>query len=388
MHIVYLTTDFVENNGPTTGLPKYLYRVSKVLTECGHKVSVITCSNRSVYYEFFGIHVYHVRRPAIKAYGNQKKDAIANGLRDGCITNQALGRIYKNEKIDIVQYTSLNGLAYYHNLSIPAVTRLSSYAPMWPLEGQEESIDGKAILEREAAIKCDAVFAPSFVVAKRFSKDIGRKVDVIETPFVMEEQKEDYQTYNDCFWRKKYFLFYGTLIKYKGLTVIADAAYEVLDNYRDIYIGIIGNGNKQLVSNIKQKAGKYADRIIYHSAVGFAKLKPIIRNAEAVILPSLMENFSNACVESMALGQIVIGTNGASFEQLIEDGKNGFLCEIGDPKSLIKAVHKVMSLTLEEKESIRSAAISRTDLLSPQIVVKKLLNYYESIIRTYMERHS
>jgi glycosyltransferase involved in cell wall biosynthesis len=60
----------------------------------------------------------------------------------------------------------------------------------------------------------------------------------------------------------------------------------------------------------------------------------MIRFAELVILPSLFENLSNAGLEAMALGWPVIGTYGTSFEEIIEDGINGFLVEPGDAGEL------------------------------------------------------
>ena len=161
MHIVFMTIDFVDNNGPTTGLPKYLLRVSKALIGMGHKVSVITCSNRSVTYEFNGINVYRVRRPIIKKYNDQRKDAIAASLRDGAILKDKLDKLFQKEKIDIVQYTSLYGLAFFHHLPVPAVTRLSSYARMLTLDGREEEKEGRAEMERAAVLNSDAVFGPS-----------------------------------------------------------------------------------------------------------------------------------------------------------------------------------------------------------------------------------
>ncbi len=47
-----------------------------------------------------------------------------------------------------------------------------------------------------------------------------------------------------------------------------------------------------------------------------------------LFLPSRIDNLTNTCIESMALGKVVIGTQGAIFEQLIEDGVNCFLCRI------------------------------------------------------------
>lgn len=386
MHIVFMTIDFVDNNGPTTGLPKYLLRVSKALIGMEHKVSVITCSNRTVYYEFNGINVYRVRRPVIKRYNDQRKDAIAAGLRDGAILKDKLDELFSKEKIDIVQYTSLCGIAFFHHLPIPAVTRLSSYAKMLTLDGCEEKKEGLAEMERAAVCNSDAVFAPSMVVAKKVSEDTGIKVDVIETPFIMDDKMDDCSVYDELFEGKKYILFYGTLIKYKGLCEIANAAYTILERYKDLHIGIIGDGDYKLVMQLMQNANEYSDRIIYHSAIGFSQLKPIIRHAEAVMLPSLMENLSNACIECMALGQIVIGTRGASFEQLIDDGKSGFLCEIGDAITLAIAIDKVMSLSSKERKLIQVNAKKRAEMLSPDVVVKQLVKYYENVIYEYKNK--
>lgn len=386
MHIVFITTDFIEKKGPTTGLPKYLLRVSTALIRMGHEVSIITGFNHTVFYEFSGINVYRIRRPAMKQYSERRKNTIAECLRDGQILNQALVELYKKEKIDIVQYTSLRGLAFFHNLPVPAVTRLSSYAKMVTLDGQEIEKEVKAEFERAAVCNSNAIFGPSEVVAREMAADTGIHIDVIESPFVMDDEEEDFSLFNECFAEKKYILFYGTLIKYKGLYVIADAVHSVLDKYQGLHIGIIGNGDTGLIDLIKHNAGKYADRIIYHPAVGFSQLKPVICHAESIMLPSLMENLSNACIECMALGQIVIGTRGASFDQLIDDGQSGFLCEIGDSVSLSQAVDKVMALTTEQKKVICHNAQKRAERLSPDIVVNQLIEYYKKVINDFKTR--
>lgn len=383
MHIVFMTTNFVDNDGPTMGLPKYLLRVSKALIGYGHKVSVVTCSNRTVAYEYLGINVYRVRRPKIRLHNEQKKDAIASGLRDGYILAECLAKIYSREKVDIVQYTSLSGLSYFHNLPIPAVMRLSSYAKMVNIEGLELNRIGAAMLEREASKKCDAIFAPSIETAKCFENDINRKVDVIETPFVLEDDNEDDSIYINKFEGKDYVLFYGTIIKYKGITVIADMVYELLDKYKSLYIGIIGNGDNRLIEYLYDQAKEHSNRVIYNEGLGFSQLMPIIKNAKAVLLPSITENFSNACVETMALGQIVIGTRGASFDQLITDGENGYLCEIGDGRTLLEAIEKALQMTPNEISNMSFKAKERIAELAPEKVVNQLLDYYTKVINDY-----
>lgn len=383
MHVVFVTTNFVENNGPTMGLPKYLFRVSRALINYGHKISVVTCSNRTVEYEFYGINVYRVRREPFVLSHDQKIDAIAEGLRDGYLLSKCLEKIYQREKIDVVQYTSINGLSIYHSIPVPAILRLSSYAKMVKIDGMEQDRIGKSLLEREASRKCVAIFAPSYETARCFAVDIARHVDVIESPYVPDDCKMNETLYIKKFEGKKYILFYGTLIKCKGLGVIADMSYSILEQNKDLHIGIIGSGDKQLVDLIVEKAGKFADRIIYNESVGLSELSPVILNAEAIMFPSLTENLSNACIETMAMGQIAVGTRGASFEQLITDGVNGFLCEIGDAKSLEYAINKALKLTDDQKRKMKTKAKERIELLKPDRVVKQLINYYDNAITNY-----
>lgn len=380
MHIVYVTTRFVDGLGPTSGLPKYLLRVSLALIERGHKVTIVTCSNRSVEYEFFNINVRCIRIPKIIIHNNQEMDTLSECYVKGEYLNRIVHELYAEEKIDIIQYTSLCGVGRWHDLDIPSVIRLSSYAKLWPIKGREVSQNTYAKMEREAAQKCDAVFGPSQVVANIFQRDIERKVDVIETPFVMESSRENLDIYKNFFKGKKYILFYGTLIEYKGLDVIASIVYDLLKHHSDLYLAIIGDGDMQFVNRIIDESREMASKIIYHHAIGFEMLKPIIRNSRAVILPSIAENFSNACVESMALGQVVIGTDGRSFEQLIEDGHNGFLCQPGDGKSLLLAIERALTISDEEREQIAKKAIGRIDKLKPEYVVDELLAYYEKVI--------
>lgn len=386
MHILFASTDFIENNGPTTGLPKYLYRTSKKLIEWGHNVTVVTCSNRTVQYEFCGINVHRVRMYNIKVYENQYSAEMARCLRNAQIIHDEIAKIVLEEKIDIIQYTNLSGISYYHDFNIPSVVRLSSYAKMWPLRGMEEVSRARSQIELAAASKCNAVFAPSNIVAKKFAEDLGENVSVIETPYVFEADSVDNSVYEENLKDKQYILYYGSFVEYKGMGTIASSIFDILHRNENLFFCLIGDGDKEWKNIILQKAGQYAERVIFIAAIGFNKLVTIIKHAELVVLPSLMENFSNACVEAMALGQIVLGTNGSSFEQLINDGENGFLCEIGDKESFIDKVNEAITISESKKNFIKKNAINRAEQLKPEKVTKELLEYYFRVIIAFEDQ--
>ena len=79
-------------------------------------------------------------------------------------------------------------------------------------------------------------------------------------------------------------------------------------------------------------------RIHVCEAMDKAPLFGAIRGARLVVLPSLFENMSNAGLEAMALARPVVGTYGTAFEEIIEDGVNGFLTPPGDAAALAATI--------------------------------------------------
>lgn len=131
---------------------------------------------------------------------------------------------------------------------------------------------------------------------------------------------------------------------------------------------------------MQQAAGKYRDRFIYMRPLPHETLYPIIHHADFVICPSIMENFSNVCMEAMYFKRVVIGTDGTSFEQLIDDGKSGLLCVPGDAGSLLNKMNVAAGMNEQQKGEMGQKARKRIDRLAPEYTVKMLLHYYQYVI--------
>ena len=145
-------------------------------------------------------------------------------------------------------------------------------------------------------------------------------------------------------------------------------------------------GDSQIVQGrdvrkiICEAAGGYRERIVLTGALPHQKLYPIIQHADFVVLPSLMDNLPNTCIEAMYFGRIVLGTDGASFEQLIVNGRNGFLCKIGDSEDLLEKMQAIIELRKEDKQKIEDNARKTIERLKPENIVKKLLRLYQCIL--------
>ena len=84
---------------------------------------------------------------------------------------------------------------------------------------------------------------------------------------------------------------------------------------------------------------------------------------------------------SGSFGKIVIGTQGASYEQLITDGVNGFLMKRGSAADLYRSVCRAMDLTETEKKRMGILAQKRIEKMKPEVSIKNLLQYYDSVCR-------
>ena len=386
MTILFATTDYVGSGKPMTGLPAYLYRVSRALSDMGHTPIIMTLGHHDFYRNDDGIEVYTIYVPS-SYYKNKCVGYICNAVSKSRIMNRRIKELSYRRHIDVIQFTSLMGLPLCYTGDIPAVLRLSSYARIafsTHISVEKTLVETMAFFERHSAKRCVAVYAPCQATADQFGRDAGRKVYVLEPPFQNEVECYDYSL-ADGLKGKKYIFFFGILSPEKGIGVIAEIIYRFLDAYRDYTFVFAGQPYEvngiHAHTLLKQRAKEYADRVILFKPLPHEQLYPIIMGAEFIVLPYFNDNLANACLEAMSFAKVVIGTDGGSFEQVIEHGYNGVLCQRNDPEDLLVQLQYVMNLSSEEKCEMEKNAKRRIDLLKPEIAVKKLVRFYGRVLR-------
>mgnify|MGYP004649207685 CR=1 FL=1 len=384
MHIVFVVAFFAENEySRIAGMPRYVAKISKLLSERGHTIEIAAGADNSRKWLYHNILVHNCQW-----YGTLQGSSfeITKSIwrREKAI-QKVLREIDDRQKIDIVQYAGWSGVGFMHNLRCPSVLRLSTYSK---IQYSSSELFGKytkvySHWERKAGKRADEIIGPSNVLLNSFTKDVHKKGKVFETPYQLPD-KEDCSLYYEQLKGKKYFLFYGTASYDKGIETISNMLPYLFEFDKEIYMVIAGwdvkKGNSSTIKQLKDKQGDNSSRVISLGVVSQEKLFPIIRNAEAVIVPSIIDNLPNSGVEALCLDKILIGTFGTSLEQLIEDGKNGFLSIPGDPISLFKCVENVLNLTDLQKEAFRNNNENIKIKFSPEVAVGKLEDFYMSLL--------
>jgi glycosyltransferase involved in cell wall biosynthesis len=273
------------------------------------------------------------------------------------------------------------------------VVRLSSYGDLWVPFGFQFTSPFQAFIEELALKRADAVFGPSAYVGGYVESKLQIPVTIIESPFVPPSGDQDTSVWEKHVRsREPYGLYFGALAEWKGVFVLVEALKVILAEHENLHFVFVGNDlsardGKPASAVILQELIDFKNRVLRFEAIPHTQLFPIIRNAEFVALPSLADNFPNACLESMALGKIVVGTRGRGFDQLIEDGSNGFLCDPGDSDSLTNALRRAATLSKNDRERMERLAQDRIDRLAPEKVVIELLSFYQKVINRKRRRY-
>ncbi|BAZ29613.1 putative glycosyltransferase [Cylindrospermum sp. NIES-4074] len=395
MRIGFVTTEYITEKNFSGGLANYLHRVAKALVSLGNEVHIIVRSDidRSEF-DHEGIHIHRLMGGQIKRWlshlTRHGMPETSNCLDFNFQVYHKLMQLHKQHPFDIVQFPDWDacGVISSFLLPIPQVTRISAYRPVWyENSGERRDRDERTIewLEWLQMRLSKYIYAPSYTLKRLLAEEAKiTHVRVIRTPFYLETSDWDSSVFNEYLQGRKYLLFFGRFQLHKGFHILAQALPQVLEKHPDCYAVFVGlDVSSSLASSMKEYAlslcSQYTDRLIFIDQIPHTQLYPVIAGTKLVVLPSLIDNLPNACLEAMALGKPIIGTVGASFDELLTEGETGFLVPVGEVNALATKINEAwMHPGLSE---IGQAAKWKVQEFAIENTVKELLIYYDKIIR-------
>src|SRR5690606_20709462 len=86
---------------------------------------------------------------------------------------------------------------------------------------------------------------------------------------------------------------------------------------------------------------------------------------------SLWENYPNVCLEALALGKLVVGSNAGGMAEQIEHGSSGLLFESGSVESLRDALRRALT-DHELREKVKTVGPERVaGMCEPARIVRE-----------------
>jgi len=93
----------------------------------------------------------------------------------------------------------------------------------------------------------------------------------------------------------------------------------------------------------------------------FERVKKHIQSADVLLISSVSEGIANAAIEAMALGTIVLSTDCGGMKELVEDGINGMITPMRNPREIAKSINLFNELTIQDKDSLAKNARKKVE---------------------------
>lgn len=266
--------------------------------------------------------------------------------------------IYKQEKtiVDVLEKDGFRPdfvLGHFTHPNLELVVKLKDYynaKGTIALHGAEAGY-----LESDAALfnKIDMVGYRSYPTKWAFEKLYGPK------PFFMcpSGVPEKYITQPRVFENPitKY-IYVGTFMRRKYASCLVPAIARIYKE-QSFSITFIGDGDDKSQIIKKAKDNDCTDRIHFTGRISRDEIWQHLDTAEVFIMISKIETFGLVYLEAMARGCIVVASKNEGMDGIIEDGKNGFLCEAGNEDELRSIVERIKNMSLDELNSISIESI-------------------------------
>ncbi|MEQ1908667.1 MAG: glycosyltransferase family 4 protein [Vicinamibacterales bacterium] len=382
--MAFLTPEFVTETTSEGGLASYLARMTEALLEAGHRPEIVTLTrSASGTTAFRGVPVHRVHAPSAShpMWKTARNASHHLGLAIELVSELAgayalarrLADLERAEHFDAVQSADFGftGLFVPHRRWRTHVVRCSWSGELY-LRTDADTVPLKAplvgLIERRCIRRADRAYAPSRYLADYFQSRHGLDLDVVRPP-LKTLQSPDGPGPPDL--PAKYLVHFGQLRRRKGTDVVTAAlplVWASVPDFRMVWAG--PEEEPGLVARARALWGEHSHKVVHLGALDRPRLMVVLAGATAAVLPSAVDNLPNTVIESLSLGVPVIGSAGASIDELIQDDMNGYLVALRDVEGLAKAMIRMWHNEPHSLPMRRSPVIEQ---MAPPIAVERLL---------------
>jgi N-acetyl-alpha-D-glucosaminyl L-malate synthase BshA len=109
-----------------------------------------------------------------------------------------------------------------------------------------------------------------------------------------------------------------------------------------------------------------------------------LRISDLMLLPSQLESFGLAALEAMACEVPAVATNVGGLPEVVKDGKNGILAEVGDIETMARRAIELLSDEARLREMGKNARFEAQS----RFCSSKIIPQYEKFYQRVLERAS
>jgi len=178
------------------------------------------------------------------------------------------------------------------------------------------------------------------------------------------------------------FLFIARLLRDKGLVEYVRASRMMQERY-SVNCQILGAYYPNNPTAIPKSDMSTWVEEGYVEYLGVSdEVALVIAKADCVVLPSYREGLSRVLLESASMEKPIITSNVSGCKEVVDDGINGYLCEVKSSHSLFLSMEKMYALSHEERKKMGKKGREK---VMNEFDEKLVIDKYEEILSKIFE---
>ncbi|MDO4497671.1 MAG: glycosyltransferase family 4 protein [Bacteroidales bacterium] len=138
---------------------------------------------------------------------------------------------------------------------------------------------------------------------------------------------------------KPLLLFYGYILPYKGLDVLAEAMKQLQSDWDKFNLVIAGNGSDPTLPFFQSLPNAH----VINRFLSNDEMMNLIRQSSIILLPYHTASQTGIIPTCTLYGKPFIATRVGAFPESLRDGYNGLLVDPNDPVAFAEAMHRVIT---------------------------------------------
>jgi glycosyltransferase involved in cell wall biosynthesis len=382
MKIAFLTPEYPHSStGSTGGIGTSIKNLAAGLLAQGCTVRVLVYGQtKDAFFEDNGILIQQIKNVKLKGLSwllTRKK------------LQRVINELYHKKEIDLVEAPDWTGITSFIRTKCPIVIRLhGSDTYFCHLDGRPVKWVNK-FHEKRALQNANALLSVSQFTADLTNQLFGlvRRFTVIPNSIDTDSFANNNNNNNNN--NNKTILYFGSLIRKKGLLELPLIFNEVIKTNPDVKLVLVGKDVPDIISGHVSTWGmmqefftpKALENVSYLGSVPYQEIQKYISEAALCVFPSFAEALPLSWLEAMAMQKSIVASNIGWATEIIDDGVNGFLVHPTNHKEYAMRIVTLLNDTNLMLTCGKSALSKVEEKFRINVISKKNIELYNSLIK-------
>ncbi|EOX1846902.1 glycosyltransferase family 4 protein [Vibrio cholerae] len=177
------------------------------------------------------------------------------------------------------------------------------------------------------------------------------------------------------------FLLIARMLRDKGVCEFVEAARQIRQHYPNAIFQLLGDCGVPNPSVIgREEIAQWEKEGVVEYLGTTDDVRPIIAQADCLVLPSYREGIPRTMIESAAMAKPLIVSDAPGCRDVVLDGQTGYLCEVKNAQSLAQRCEQFLTLSDSEKQAMGNAGRS---FMEAKFDEKWVIKQYFATLKKY-----